>query len=80
MRFGKALAAALVAASLSSTPVMANPASALSVSTRAGAELDGENDLVASSILILVVVIAVVVGGVAAATGGGNGDDLPVSA
>ena len=80
MRFGKVLAAAFVAASLSSTPVMAapNPASALSVA-RAGAAMNEESSLAGSSILILIVVIAAVVGGAAAASGGGNSDDLPVS-
>lgn len=65
MRLGRMLAAAVVSASLASTPVMAaaGSASALSVSAslpRAGADMKDENDLAGGFIIPLLVAAAVI--------------------
>lgn len=76
MRFGKTLAAALVAASVSSSPALAqaaSPASALSVS-RASASLDDESlqEAIGTNVVIIILVAVAVGLGIYAATDNGN--------
>lgn len=78
MSFKKASLAAMLAASMASTPVLAQTApsaSALSVAERSGAATSDANELRGGFIIPLIAVIAVILG-ILAATGG---DDDPTS-
>jgi hypothetical protein len=78
MSFKKATVAALLAASMSSAPVMAQSAAASTstVSARVGESADSASELRGGFIIPLVAVIAIILG-ILAATGGG--DDRPTS-
>ncbi|HTG37823.1 hypothetical protein [Sphingomonas sp.] len=76
MRMTK-LIAATIASTLVATPVLANPASSLSVAkVRAASSAEGENKAVAGGAIIGVLAAAAVIGGIViAADEGGDGDD-----
>jgi hypothetical protein len=79
MSFKKASVAALIAASMTSAPVLAQPASASSLSVasaRAGESTESASELRGGFIIPLIAVIAIILG-ILAATGGGN--DAPRS-
>lgn len=80
MSFKKATVAALLAASMSSAPVMAQTAASASspaiASARAGATTDSASELRGGFIIPLIAVIAIIAGILAATSGG---DDGPIS-
>lgn len=79
MSFKKATVAALLAASMSSAPVLAQTASAspLSVTARAGESTDSASELRGGWIIPLIAVVAVILGVLAATGGGGDGPTSP---
>ena len=82
MSLKKASLVAMLAASMASTPVLAqsaNPASSLSVAAaaeRSGADIDDANAVRGGFIIPLLAVLAVIAG-ILAATGGNDGPDSP---
>ena len=81
MRFGKLGMAAIAAASLVSTPVLAQavqPVSAVSKSVRTGANADKSSKLSGGSgIIVAILAAAAVIGGIVIAADGN--DDAPTS-
>jgi hypothetical protein len=76
MSFKKATVAAILAASMASTPVLAQSAAPLSVAARTGATTQDENELRGGFIIPLVAVVAIILG-ILVLTGGN--DDGPTS-
>jgi hypothetical protein len=79
MSFKKASLAAMLVASMVSTPVLAQSApsaSALSVAERSGAATSDENELRGGFIIPLIAIIAVILG-ILAATSGGDDPESP---
>ncbi len=72
MSFKKATVAALLAASMSSAPVLAQTASAssLSVAARAGESTESASELRGGFVIPLIAVVAVILGILAATSGG----------
>jgi len=83
MSFKKASLVAVLAASMASTPVLAqsaNPASSLSVaaaSERAGADMDDASQMRGGFLIPLIAVVAVILGVLAATSGGGDRPTSP---
>ena len=80
MSFKKATVAALLAASMSSAPVLAQtaaPASSLSVASRAGESTESASELRGGFIIPLLAVVAVILGILAAVGGGDDGPNSP---
>jgi hypothetical protein len=79
MSFKKATLAAMLAVSMSATPVLAQTApsaASLSVAARSGAEMDDSSELRGGFIIPLIAIIAVILG-ILAATSGGDGPESP---
>lgn len=76
MSFKKATVAALLAASMSSAPVLAQTAAPASVSARAGESTASADELRGGFIIPLVAIVAVILGILAAV---GGSDDRPNS-
>jgi hypothetical protein len=72
MSFKKASVAAMLAASMVATPVLAQSAAPLSIAARDGAEVSSPNEMRGGWIIPLVAVVAIILG-ILAATGG-SGD------
>lgn len=81
MSLKKATVAAVLAASMASTPVIAQTASSaapLSVAARSGATTSNPNELRGGFIIPLIALVAIILG-IIAATRGNNDSDLPHS-
>lgn len=76
MSFKKATVAAILAASMASTPVLAQSAAPLSVASRSGATTQDENELRGGFIIPMIAVVAIILG-ILVLTGGN--DDGPTS-
>ena len=72
MSFKKASVAAMLAASMAATPVLAQSAAPLSVVARSGAEVSDTNEMRGGFIIPVIAVVAIILG-ILAATGG-SGD------
>lgn len=72
MSFKKASVAAMLAASMVASPVLAQSAAPLSVAARSGAQTSDANELRGGFIIPLIAVVAIILG-ILAATGG-SGD------
>lgn len=79
MSFKKATVAALLAASMSSAPVMAQTAAPASapVAARAGESTDSASELRGGFIVPLIALIAIILGVLAATSGGGDRPHSP---
>ncbi len=79
MSFKKASLAAMLAVSMSATPVLAQTAPSaapLSVAERSGAETSDANELRGGFLIPLVAIVAIILG-ILAATGGGDRPSSP---
>lgn len=76
MSFKKASVAAMLAASMVATPVLAQSAAPLSVAARGGAEVGATNDVRGGFLIPAVAIIAIILG-ILAATGGGDRPHSP---
>jgi hypothetical protein len=77
MSFKKASVAAMLAASMVATPVLAQSAAPLSVAARSGAEVSNENEIRGGWIVPVVAVVAIILGILAATGGGGDRPHSP---
>ena len=80
MSFTKASLAAMLAASMASTPVLAQTAPSaapLSVAERSGAEMSDANNVRGGFLIPLIALIAIILGILAATQGGGDAPTSP---
>ena len=77
MSFKKASVAAMLAASMVATPVLAQSAAPLSVAVRSGAEVTNPNEIRGGWIVPVVAVVAIILGILAATGGGGDRPHSP---
>lgn len=77
MRFKKASLVAVLAASMASTPVLAQSAAPLSVAERSGATTEDASEMRGGFIIPLIAIVAVILGIVAAVGGDDDGPSSP---